>query len=219
MKCTDIKDKLTDLLFEELTDEDRQLTEKHIQSCDSCKAEYDELRITKNILVEMEEIESTEDLNFPQIVPSSFSSQMNNLLIYSMKWGIAAAIIFLTLFISKPLFQYGDDGILVAFGGQEITNDSMNNEDFQNVELLNRKYQMETIQLVSQMIQKNNYQTRRENLNAFQILNDDIERKRQYDLQLVNSGFQQLERGSKESVIQTGLLVKDLLNTHEIKGK
>ncbi|MBT3252201.1 MAG: zf-HC2 domain-containing protein [Candidatus Marinimicrobia bacterium] len=219
MKCTDIKDKLTDLLFEELTDEDRQLTEKHIQSCDSCKAEYDELRITKNILVEMEEIESTEDLNFPQIVPSSFSSQMNNLLIYSMKWGIAAAIIFLTLFISKPLFQYGDDGILVAFGGQEITNESLNNEDFQNVELLNRKYQMETIQLVSQMIQKNNYQTRRENLNAFQILNDDIERKRQYDLQLVNSGFQQLERGSKESVIQTGLLVKDLLNTHEIKGK
>jgi hypothetical protein len=219
MKCTDIKDKLTDLLFEELTDEDRQLTEKHIQSCDSCKAEYDELRITKNILVEMEEIESTEDLNFPQLVPSSFSSQMNNLLIYSMKWGIAAAIIFLTLFISKPLFQYGDDGILVAFGGQEITNESLNNEDFQNVELLNRKYQMETIQLVSQMIQKNNYQTRRENLNAFQILNDDIERKRQYDLQLVNSGFQQLERGSKESVIQTGLLVKDLLNTHEIKGK
>jgi hypothetical protein len=136
-----------------------------------------------------------------------------------MKWGIAAAIIFLTLFISKPLFQYGDDGILVAFGGQEITNESLNNEDFQNVELLNRKYQMETIQLVSQMIQKNNYQTRRENLNAFQILNDDIERKRQYDLQLVNSGFQQLERGSKESVIQTGLLVKDLLNTHEIKGK
>ena len=62
MKCTDIKDKLTDLLFEELTDEDRQLTEKHIQSCDSCKAEYDELRITKNILVEMEEIE-IKDLN------------------------------------------------------------------------------------------------------------------------------------------------------------
>lgn len=218
MKCNDIKEKLTDLLFEELADDEKQLTQNHIETCDSCKAELDELKITKNILVEMEEIESTEDLNYPQMTPNSFSSQMKELVIYSMKWGIAAAIVFLTLFFSKPLFQYGDDGILVAFGGQEITNDSLNNEDIKNVELLNRKYQMETIQLVSQMIQKNNYQTRKENINAFQTLNNEIERKRQYDLQLVNNGFQHLERGSKESVIQTGLLVKDLLNTYEIKG-
>jgi molybdopterin converting factor small subunit len=53
MSCEDIKNLLDEYITNELTESDKELVEKHLAQCDSCKAEYELLKAQKSELKEL----------------------------------------------------------------------------------------------------------------------------------------------------------------------
>jgi hypothetical protein len=53
MSCEDIKNLLDEYITNELTENDKELVEKHLAQCDSCKAEYELIKAQKSELKEL----------------------------------------------------------------------------------------------------------------------------------------------------------------------
>jgi hypothetical protein len=62
MNCTAIKQRLVELLYDELNTEDQQTIEKHLDECEACRVEWDALRVSRNQLNQLKASE-----NLPQI--------------------------------------------------------------------------------------------------------------------------------------------------------
>ena len=54
MKCNDIKEMFMDLIYDEISDEDKAVVEKHLEECAACKKELMELSNTSQVLQKWE---------------------------------------------------------------------------------------------------------------------------------------------------------------------
>jgi hypothetical protein len=64
MKCNEIKDKMMDYLFNELSEDENKLIKTHLKSCKECSTELENFSSTVKVMEKWPEIEPEEKMVF-----------------------------------------------------------------------------------------------------------------------------------------------------------
>jgi hypothetical protein len=209
MKCEQVKLELVSLLFSELAEDERERLMTHISQCPACRKEWVELKSTEAVMAGLKDEEPQSDLVFVNEQPSV---RFRNILnwIFSppvVRWGIAAAIIALGIWLAKPSFNYDHNSLTLVFGkakpAETLTYAQVD-------ELINRERE-ETIKLVSQMLNEGSEKQRNEYTIMLAALARDFDRRRLNDLDQIESGLLDVQRNSQVGIAHTNLILSDLI--------
>jgi len=109
MKCNEIKEKFMDLIYDEISPEDKRKVQYHIRRCKACKKEFMELKNTSAVLQKWEIPEPNMNLVFVQEKSSLLDRIKESLKILDLdfrKFGIAFGGAAIGLFLILSLFNF-----------------------------------------------------------------------------------------------------------------
>lgn len=118
MKSDHVKLQLPGLLFDELAGDEREEVLAHLSECDECHEEWEALKRTTRTMREWQEDMPPSEM---VLVPGNRAKHLQRLgglpfLSGALKWGIAAAVVLLALWIAKPSVSYSRGDFRLAFG-------------------------------------------------------------------------------------------------------
>jgi len=214
MKCKDAKLVLMDYLFEELDAPQMRSLDNHIESCESCRTEINDLKSTRKILQELQDESASAPSTQPYVRPVNIDQGRYGVLpMWTLKWGIAAAILLFFTLIARPEMTIGKSGFELSFRnqgtGQLDTTLAANFETYKN----------ETIQMMALMLEENTKRNRREALLTYASMAQNLERQRANDLERIDNGFQTIEKNTKLDQVRTNGMILDLINANYTKEK
>ncbi|MBC8479635.1 MAG: zf-HC2 domain-containing protein [FCB group bacterium] len=215
MSCKNYKNLIMDLIFDEIQDKTKKDVLDHLKACPSCTTEYEELLITRKLVSESQQKlqisprTAVEIQNIPAPEPWG-----KHLLRKSWPWAMAAVFLLLAILIGRPSISMGKKGFTLAFGTMESDPKTENIVTEDQLQL----YRVETLQMIAGMIADNNEKQRQENLKTMAAMSQDFNRRRQQDLQLVDYGFQKVQKDSREDLLKTGMLINDYLSKTQTRG-
>jgi len=210
MKCEDVRIELPGLLFGEVSENERNELLKHLNVCGGCRQEWVEIKGTEAAMLELGDENPPADIVFVADEPAFSWKKLSGRLFSPgfARWGIAAALILIALWIAKPGFTVGEGKFTVAFGGN---NGIQKKELAENLNTLLQQERLETLRMVTQLQQDNMENLRREYTLTLAAFARDLDRQRSTDLQWIEIGFQDLQRNSEANIMRTNMVIEDIL--------
>jgi len=213
MKCENVKTELPGLLFGEVSQDERERLLAHIAQCEECRREWGELKATEAIMLDWKEEEPPRDLVFvAERKEPAWKKVFNYVLAPGVpRWGFAAAALIIALAVAKPSFTVKDGSFNFAFGGAPVPPrlSGVDNSALQSALASERQ---QTLQMVSELLQANNEEMRRDYTLTLVAFAQDLDRRRSSDMQLFQTGLNDvMQRSTEASIAQTNLFLEDLL--------
>lgn len=219
MKCEEVRPFLIDMLYDEISEEDKKSVQAHLIHCKKCREEFSSLKSTSNILQTWEEV----DPQFKLVLVTETESWVNRLkeffgkiiprpVLGLRKFGYALAGVFLVLAIANTevSYQNGNFRVRVALfsSKQQAAPAALTTAQ---TEALIKKIQQENYYLTKSLIAQSEARLRNEWAASLTTLNKTYEQQRLKDLQLIGSGMVNLEKNTFQRIKNTNNSINELL--------
>jgi len=217
MNCKDAKIEMPGLLFGEISETERERLMKHITGCKDCKREWSELKATEAVMLELGEEEPPRDIVFVnEEKPAPVWQRVLDFVLGPgvPRWGFAIGMVIIAMWIAKPNVSVKDGSFALAFGKTQPAK-TMPQQDIQ--ELL-RQERLETLQMVSGLLDQNNEEMRRDYTLTLAAFARDLDRQRTNDLTWMQTGLTDVQRNTEAGFRQTNMVIEDLLKNASLKN-
>lgn len=201
-------------VFGELDTEQVVTFENHLKTCSVCQAEISELNQMHRVMNHWEDQEPPFQLTFVG-EPAAEKHWKQNLFGFIKNpvaaWAIpVVAILLFAVFNMRVVYQ---NGSMVVYFGKSMP--EMHSAAAVNATQV-QSMQMETLQMVQQMIQASEVHQARQTANQMTRFAQWIEARRQRDLMLVGQGLEDIHFNTLSQYQQTHALLSDLIQlTHD----
>lgn len=225
MKCNDLKPLFMDYLYDEISEDDRRLLQKHLAECRSCQKEFDALQKTSNILQHWDDIDP--DFNVVMVAQQEswltrVKNSMTKLLLQPKKiaigFGYAAVGLVLVLALAHTQISYRQGEFNMSMGLFSRPASQTSQDDVLTKQLV-EKLQQENYYLMSTLLQQTEARQQKAIATAVLQLRQDFERKRVEDLNMVGYGLNNLEQNTSRQIQQTGRSLNELIQLINAQGK
>lgn len=222
MKCEINKEDLMGFLYNELDEGKKKKVKVHLETCENCQAELDEIQQTMNVLKSWKDEEPQFNFVFVKQKASKFESVLSRFVkpfkLRPVSVGIPAFAVLCLLVLSLFNFnlQYHEGDFYASFG---LMPKAENNLLQETIAKMLTQFQQENYEVMSRMIQSSEY---RQNQNFELAINKwaaEYEQKRTDDLRMVNTSFGILQRTTQDQYVQTHEFLKDLIQQASTDGK
>lgn len=217
MKCNDLKPLFMDFVYDEISDEDRQLLMAHLSTCESCQREMESLKQTSHILQQWEDV----DPDFNVVMVTEKESRLNRLTVgvrrllpkkKKIAYGFAylAVAVFLLLAIANTQISYRRGEFDLRMGLFSKPSSRQNADRYLTREFV-EQLQQENYYLMTSLIEQTEAKQRKEMASAILQLRQDFERKRLEDLNLVGVGLNNIEQQTIRQLRKTDNSLNELI--------
>lgn len=216
MKCEEVKLELPGLLFGELSESERERLLSHISKCDGCRREWNELKSTEAVMMELGEEEPPADMVFIAKESEKVWKKALDWLFApgGVRWGFAAAMVLVALWVAKPNISYKEGGFSLSFGRIEPVETIASAA----IEKQLQADRLETLRLVSQMLAENSENQQREYNLALASLARDLDLRRHDDLRWMETSLTDIQRNSHAAFRQNNMMIEDLIKNASFSG-
>lgn len=216
MKCEDVRTEFPGLLFGEASEGEREELMKHISVCEGCREEWRELKSTEAMMLELGDEDPPESYVIVSQEPSFSWEKITNFMFApgSARWAFAASFLLLALWLAKPNLTISGSGFSIGFGGSGNMQKEVLSETMSNLLLGER---VETLKMVSQLLDEDVENLRREYTLTLAAFARDMDRQRTSDLQWFETGLRDLQRSSEANIMHTNMVIDDLIKNSSIQ--
>jgi len=220
MKCNEIKNKMMDFLFNELTEDENKLIKTHLKSCKGCNTELENFNSTVKVMEKWPEIEPEEKMVFVtpktglmENVKKLFQSESKRSGVLRWTGRLAvAAIIFAVLILRSEVSYYEGQFSLTIGANHETTLPTTSPEMVNAINKL-----QEEIYYTQQMLAESNKQNRELVLTGVGQLARKMDNQRVEDLGFFGQNIQRLEKSNLYNIRQMGDFIKTVTANPERK--
>lgn len=209
MKCEEIILELPALLYGELSEDERERLMSHISGCQDCRNEWEEMKTTEAVMMELGEEEPPESIVFIAENTPRFRAKLLKLIQprNALKWGLAAAAALVVLWIFKPSVSLKDGDFRLAFGRRA----PVESVSAAAIEERLQAERIETLKLVSRLLVEQSEEQRRDYTLTLTEFARSLERQRRDDLRLIGSGLENVNKNSQVGLYMTNMRMEDLI--------
>lgn len=217
MNCNQIQPLFMDFLYDEISDDDRQMVQAHLSDCDSCQRELDSLRQTSQLLQQWEEV----DPDFNVVMVTEKVSWLSRLkgwvtkllprpkkIAYGLAYSFVGVLLVLAVANTEISYRQGEFNIRMGLFSKPTPLQATDNLATQ--QLLER-LQKDNYILMSSLIQQSETRQRKEIASALIQLRQDVERQRVEDLSLVGFGLDNVEKNTVRQMRKTDNSLNELI--------
>jgi hypothetical protein len=206
MKCNEIKNKMMEFLFNELSEDENKLIKNHIKSCKECSAELESFNSTVKAMEKWPEIEPEEKMVFVapktgliENVKKLFQSKSKRpgVLRWTGRLAVAAIVLAILVFRSEISYYEGQFSLKIG-SNQETTLPTSSPEMVNEIKKLQND-----IFYIQQMLAESNKQNRELVLTGLQQLSRKMDDQRVEDLVLLGQKIQRVEKSNLYNIEQT----------------
>ena len=217
MKCDKIKEKFLDLIYDEISSEDKKKLQSHLRSCKDCKKEFMELKNTSQVLQKWEIPDPKMNLVFvkeknsiSEWIKERFHIFDFSFKKFSMAFGGAFAGILIILSLVNFEINKTDEGFSLKMGllGREkpMVDDKVLLQEM-------TKVQQETLILFTKILnEREEYQKRDYQLTMAEIVRA-LDNKRALELNHLESALIEFYSTNSEKINQTNETLNRLIST------
>jgi len=126
------------------------------------------------------------------------------------RWGFAAAMVLIGLAVAKPSITVGSGGFNLAFGVYPVQNVQLTDSAIEQKLKVER---METLRMVSEVIQQASEEQRRDYTLTLASFARDVERQRMQDINWMETGMTNIQRSSQTDIMKTNRVLDDIIKT------
>jgi hypothetical protein len=217
MKCEQIQSLVMDFLYDEISEEDREIFIAHLSQCESCQKELESLKNTSHFLQQWEDIDP--DFNVVMV-----TKKVSWLSLIKERWvqllpkpkqivyGLAyvAVGIFLILAIANTEISYRQGEFKMSMGLFSRPSSQEKADNLLNQEFVEQLHQ-ENYYLMNSLIDQSEARQRKEMAATILRLRQDFERQRVEDLNLVGFGLDNVERNTYRQIKRTDNSLNELI--------
>lgn len=209
MKCENIRPLIMDFLYEEISEEDRKIVEAHISHCEACQQELDTFKNTSQILQKWEDIEP----DFNLVMMTEKSTRFEQLkkawasfwpspkkLAYGFGFGFVAFFFLMAIANTRISYQSGDFSISMSLFSQP---QEQTTQQFVPTKEWTEEFQKQNYYMMNSMIQQSEARQKTEWNSTLAQFNQDLERQRYNDLQVMGAGLNNIEKTTYQQIQQT----------------
>ena len=217
MKCKENPENLISLLYNEIDKQEKKRILAHMESCPSCKKLYKELMDTKKLLATWEDKEPEMNLVFTQKLEPWWKRITDQVQVPTLPKKIflllpaAAICLFLLLSIFNFQAQKIDGNWSISFSLFPQPNISSHNLNTAVQKALNNS-QEETIQLISELLQQNQYEQKVEFTQALNDVTEQLQSQRLNDLRMFYQDLADFHQLTENNFSQTRNVLQDLVD-------
>ena len=213
MKCHDIPELLAGLLYGELDDQTARAVEDHLAHCAACRAEWEALKATTQVLDQWEDLAPDrkhlfieENISWTEGIKAFFTAHAWP---RKLALGIPLAGVALLLLLSIVNFEaeYKQGQWRIAFGLRAKTGATSEVA----VTAAIAQARQETLLLVADMLQQSETEQRREFGTLLTRFAQDVEQTRKRDLLVMGQGLEGLHLATQNRLDQTSRVIDDLV--------
>ena len=213
MKCHDMPEHLAGLLYGELDDQTARAVEDHLSHCAACRAEWEALKATTQVLDQWEDLAPDrkhlfieEKVSWAEGIKAFFTSHAwPRKLVLGIPLAGAAVLLFLSIINFEAEYQKGQWHI--AFGLRAHTGAA--SEATMTAAI--QQARQETLLMVADMLQQSETEQRREYSALLTRFARDVEQTRQRDLLVMGQGLEGLHLATQNRLNQTSRVIDDLV--------
>ena len=216
MKCEEFKLELPGLLWGELNEDERNRALKHISQCESCRREWMDLKSAEAVMNELGEEEPSSE---PVFILHHSGGIVRKIWDWVsapgvLRWGMAAALVIIALWVVKPSVSYREGDFNLAFGP------GANAADYDEGALEQRlqSERLETLRLVSQILKEQSEEQRRDFNLSLTAFAQELEKQRRNDLTWMRTGLSGVQKNSQEGLMMTNFMIEDLMKRAAFSG-
>lgn len=222
MNCNDLKPLFMDYLYDEISEDDRKQLLAHLAQCRSCQAEFDALKKTSSVLQKWEDIDP--DFNVIMVAEKVlWWSQLKNYITNAIPRPkkIALGLVYATvgfllvLSIANTQISYRQGEFKMSMG---LFSKPAPQDDVLTTEVV-KKLQEENYYLMSTLLQQSEARQRKEIAATVLQLQQNFERQRVEDLNLVGYGLNNIEQNTNRQIQQTGRSLNEIIQLINAQGK
>ncbi|MBN2010457.1 zf-HC2 domain-containing protein [candidate division KSB1 bacterium] len=214
MKCDQFKIMMMDDLYDEIEAQDKVHLDNHLAACPNCRQEYLALKQTSQTLQESTDVDPKMNLVFMHERKtwwepvSDWWQRRPVRLSYAFAAGVAVVFFVMATFNTEITYQHGNLSAKMSLWPRT----SQNQLDRTEVENALAQLRQENIQLTQTLIQQSEARQQQQLASSLIEFSNDIEAKRNTDLQMVGAGIGQVERNIYNRVEQqTSTQYNDLI--------
>jgi len=221
MKCDEIKEKFMELIYGEISPEDKKKVQAHLRRCKDCKKEFMELKNTSAVLQKWEIPEPNMNLVFVREKTPLFARLKESLPVLNFnfkKFGMAFGGTFAGILILLSLVNFevtktseGFSVKMALFGTEQPAVD----EKLLIQEMT--KVQQETLQLFTRMLNEREKAQKREYQMTMAQLANALESRRTYELSQLEQAFLEFYKNNSAKIEMTNETLNQLINTACLK--
>lgn len=214
MNCHDMPEQMVSLLYGELDEATAREVESHLNHCAACRAEWESLKATTQVLDQWEDLSPDrqhlfieEKVSWTDGIKAFFSSHAWP---KRLALGLPLAGLALLLFLSLLNFEaeYQNGQWRVAFGLKARTADVPSNTALAAAV---QQARQETLLLVADMLEQSETAQRREFNTLLTRYAQGVEQIRQRDLMVMGQGLEGLHLATQNRLDQTSRVIDDLV--------
>ncbi|NOZ61077.1 MAG: hypothetical protein GXO74_05305 [Calditrichaeota bacterium] len=219
MKCEEVRPLLIDLLYDEISDENKRRVRSHLETCQECREEFASLKSTSNILQKWEDVDPefklvlvNESVTWIERAKQFFGKILPGPAIAARRFGYGLAAAFLLLAIANTEISYQQGNFhmrLSLFSGTKQSEPAALTTA--QTEALIKKMRQENYYLTQSLISQSEARLRNDWATSLTQLNKTYEQQRLKDLQLVGSGLVNLQRNTYQKIKRTDSSINELL--------
>ena len=210
MTCEINQEVYISYVYGELDVAQKEILEKHLQTCNDCQSEISELKQTRGILGKWEDIDPPFKLTFVAETNQgkNWRHRFADFIFKPVTaWALPAAVILLLMLFNTRLV-YQEGRLAVYFGNAQP---ETNQTDLVHASQM-QSMQVETLQMVQQMIQASEVRQEQQTAGQMRRFAELVENRRQRDLLLVGQGLEGLHVNTLTQYQQTNALLSDLIH-------
>ena len=224
MKCNDVKNKMMDYLFNELSEAETSSYKTHLKECHECQNELQKFSSTVNIMNKWPEVEPKRDMvfitpktSFIEKVKQSFHNDAYKTSVLRWTGRFAVAAIVLAVLIFRTNVHYSEGQFVLTIGANEnaALSASANSPE---VFIALKKLQDE-LYLTQQMLAESNKQNQELILTGLGQLSRKMDNQRVEDLRFVGTKLQNIENSHIYTMDQTKKSFQDLIKVISTENK
>lgn len=217
MNCNQIQPLFMDFLYDEISDDDRQMVQAHLSECDSCQRELDSLRKTSQLLQQWEEV----DPDFNVVMVTEKVSWFGRLkgwvtkllprpkkIVYGLAYSLVGVLLVLAVANTEIVYRQGEFNVRMGLFSKPTPLQTTDNLATQQ---LLEQLQKDNYILMNSLIQQSETRQRKEIASALIQLRQDVERQRVEDLSLVGFGLDNVEKNTVRQMRKTDNSLNELI--------
>ena len=201
MQCKDIQSFMIEDLYNEISSKNKKILQEHLIGCETCSADYHELKSTTETL-KLWKDEKSETIGLPQNITKPKTSKR---LFYRI--ATIAASILLILSVINFRFTFNNNGLDISFNLFGLSSGT----DQVAANIIENGSQVEQLQLMVEMITASNDRQKQEMVILLTDFYQAIEMRRQADLKVISSGMETLRSTSNQRIEETEQTMQSLI--------
>ncbi len=222
MNCDKMEQLFTELLYDEISDEDKELAHSHIAGCESCAAKYKNLRETSTALGRWTEERTEMNLVFigekvPFLERLFGKLDLIGISPKQLLFGAVTSLLLIVLFtgIMRTEAIYRNGSWYISFGG---TTEFENQVEESSLLSEFKQLQQENLVLMNRLLLASEERMRNENMLVVNNLANQFSALRRQDLSLIGRSINEMSQRSEGRYVRTNQLLGDLYRLSSYKS-